>query len=115
MIPSCNTRFAKVKFRLKMTELETIFNSCPEGKLLRGNCPRGNFMEANIPRGSCPGGKYSSTIVWGAKTWEQKPGEQLSWGGFMRGNFLRVVVQGELFGGNFMVGRSPGVIFQGRT
>ena len=49
MIPSCNTPFAKVKFRLKTTQSETIFNFCPEGKLFDGNCPIGN----------CPGGVIS--------------------------------------------------------
>ena len=57
---SCNTLFAKVKFSLKTTQLETIFNSCLEGKLFRGDFmgvifqqlsngqkPRGNFMGGN--------------------------------------------------------------------
>ena len=44
-ILSCNTRFAKVKFRLKNAQLETILNSYPKGKLFRGNCPGGNFNQ----------------------------------------------------------------------
>ena len=51
IIPSCNTRFAKVKFRLKMTQLEIIFNSCPEGKIFRVNCPGAKNLGGN-----CPGG-----------------------------------------------------------
>ena len=35
-ITSCNTCFAKMKLRLKMTQRETLFNSCQEGNLMRG-------------------------------------------------------------------------------
>ena len=33
-IASCSTRFSKVKFRLNMTQLETLLNSCPDGDLM---------------------------------------------------------------------------------
>ena len=48
-IPVCTTCFAKVKSRLKITQLETNINSCPEGKLFWGNCPGGNFKGDNCP------------------------------------------------------------------
>ena len=77
MIPSCNTRFAKVKLRLKTTQLETIFYSCSVRKLFRGNCsrgnsPKGNFMDGNFPGESYPGGMFQWKLSWG-----QKPGWQL--------------------------------------
>ena len=74
MIPSCNTHCARVKFRLKKTQLETIFNNCPEGKLFRGNCPGSKNMGAivlggiswgKLSGGSCPGMNYSGVIVLG--------------------------------------------------
>ena len=43
MIPRCNTRFAKVKFRLKTTQLKTIFND----GLMGGNCPGGQLFWQN--------------------------------------------------------------------
>ena len=82
MIPSCNTRFVKVKLRLKTTQLETIFNSCPDGKLFRGNYPRGNFPGGNFMGGgqvcewgellfrgglfrdNCPGEKLRGLLSW---------------------------------------------------
>ena len=94
MIPSCNTRFAKVKFRLKTTQLETIFNSCPKGKLFRGNCPGGNFMESNCMGGSCLWGNYSRAIVRGQKPGGKCPGG-ISWGAIVQG----VVVQGGIVQG----------------
>ena len=70
--PSCNTRFAKVKFRLKTTQLETIFNSCPgdkkrrlvvqgsiiQGQLLRGQKPGSEYPGRNFMGDICPEGSY---------------------------------------------------------
>ena len=43
-ILSCNTRFAKVKFRLKNAQLETILNSYPKGKIIQGQLSWGEFQ-----------------------------------------------------------------------
>ena len=72
MIPSCNNRFAKVKFRLKKMKLETIFNSCPErilfrGNYPRGNCPGGNFHGGQLSGGSYPGGELSLNLSFDKK------------------------------------------------
>ena len=42
IIPSCNNRFANVKFRLKTNQIEIIFKSCPEGKSFMGNRSKDN-------------------------------------------------------------------------
>ena len=81
MISYYNTRFAKVKFKLKMTQLETIFYSCPERKLFRGNCLMGNCPEGNFMGGNFPGGNYSGAILRGAKTWR----DNCPWGEFHGG------------------------------
>ena len=81
MIPS-NTRFANVKFRLKMTQLETISNSCP-----RGNFPGGISWETNFRGvvaqgglfgGNCLGGT-NPEIVEGESSWGSLSGGQFSW------------------------------------
>ena len=68
-IPGCTTCFAKVKSRLKTTQLEANFNSCPEGKLFSDICPCRNLKEA-IVRGVVVQGKLFSgncpqAITWG--------------------------------------------------
>ena len=49
-IASCSTRFSKVKFRLNMTQLETLLNSCPDGDLM------GTIVQGELFRGNYPGG-----------------------------------------------------------
>ena len=89
-ISSCNTRLAKVKFRLKKTQLKTIFNSRPEGKLFKGNCSRGNgpwgnFKGSNCPRNSSPGGE----LFTGNCPEGNIPGE-ISWETIFRGQLSRL-------------------------
>ena len=82
MISSCNTCFAKVKFRLQKTKLEKFFDSCPERKLFRGNCLRSNCPGGEFMEDNCPGGSYPGGIIQGKLFGGQKPGGQLSWGKF---------------------------------
>ena len=66
--PRCNTCFAKLKFKLKNTQLETIFSSRPKGNYL-GAVVLGRFLRGNRPTGNCARGDYSEAIVRGAKAW----------------------------------------------
>ena len=100
MIPSWNTRFAKAKFRLKTTQLETIFNGCWVTKLFRGNCPRGNCLAENFVGGNGLSDSYPGGIIQGQLSGEQKPGGNCPRGNFMGGTCLGVFVQGRLFGVN---------------
>ena len=113
MIPSWNTRFAKAKFRLKTTQLKTIFNGCWVRKLFRGNCPRGNCLAGNFIGGNGLSDSYPGGIIQGQLSGEQKPGGNCPRGNFMGGNCLGVVVQGGLFGGKCLGGASPGRIVRG--
>ena len=61
MIPSCNTRFAKVKFRLKTTQLEAI-SKLPRGETIQVQLPCGEFHEA-IVQGVVVQGGYLRAIV----------------------------------------------------
>ena len=78
-ISNCNNRFTKVKFRLKTTQLKTVFSILSTGKIIQ-NCPRGGISWGKIVRELVVQGNYSRAIV------------------------------GKLFGSNFLVGKSPGVI-----
>ena len=80
MIPSCNTPFAKVKLRLKTTQLETIFYSCSVRKLFRGNYWRGNSPKGNFMGGNFPGESYPGGMLQWKLSWWQKPGWQLCLG-----------------------------------
>ena len=77
-IPSCNTRFAKLKLTLKTAQLETIFSSCPAGKLfraiVRGAIVRGSVVQRELFRGNCPGVKTREVIVLGRSSWKNSPG-----------------------------------------
>ena len=89
MILCCNTGFAKLKFRLKTTQLKTIFYSCPVRKLFKGNfsmvnSPKGN-LGGNFPGESYPGGMSQWKLSWG-----QKPGWQLCRSLMSRGGITRV-------------------------
>ena len=77
--PRCNTCFAKVKFKLKNTQLETIFSSRPEGNY-SGAVVLGGFLRGNRTTGSCARGDYSEAIVRG-----RKHGGQSSAGSFHGG------------------------------
>ena len=75
-IPGCTTCFAKVKSRLKTTQLEANFNSSPEGKLFSGICPgrnlkgaivRGVVVQGKLFRGNCPQAKtWGGALVLGS-------------------------------------------------
>ena len=75
-IPGCTTCFAKVKSRLKTTQLEANFNSSPEGKLSSGICPgrnlkgaivRGVVVQGKLFRGNCPQAKtWGGALVLGS-------------------------------------------------
>ena len=72
-IPSYNTRFAKVKFRLKTSQLKTLLDSSPEGDLIWGHCA-GVVSQGELFRGNCP--------WWGGGG----AGVNCPAGNFMRGN-----------------------------
>ena len=66
-IPSYNTRFAKVKFRLKTSQLKTLLDSSPEGDLIWGHCA-GVVIQGELFRGNCPwwgGGGGWCQLSWG--------------------------------------------------
>ena len=85
-IPSYNTLFAKVKFRLKTSQLKILLNSSPEGDLIWGHCA-GVVIQGELFRGNCP---------WWGRGGGQKPGVNCPEGNFMRGNCPGVVIQGVL-------------------
>ena len=123
-ISSCNTRLTKVKFRLKKTQLKTIFNSRPEGKLFKGNCLKDNCPRG-ISREKLFGGVVAQRrIIQGQLPgWRQRPegycpgesfmgnscsGENYS-GGIVWAVKVRVIiVQGEFHGRKFSGCSYPG-------
>ena len=69
---------AKVKFRLKRTQLETLLNSCPEGNLMgREPIVQGILVQGGLFRGNC------------------EEGRQLSWGKSYREDCLGVFCPGD--------------------
>ena len=67
-----------------MTQLEIIFNSCPEGKIFRVNCPGAKNLGGNCPGGDS-WGNVRGVVVQGIIVWENVMG-RLSGGQLHRGH-----------------------------
>ena len=91
MIPTGNTRFARVKFRLKTTQLETI-SKLPRGKIIQVQLPCEEFHEA-IVQGVVVEGGYLRAIV------RAKPRAAF---------FLRETSRGEIVRGGISCGQLSG-------